>query len=207
VSPDPVRSRARLLRSMNAPHEFAQSFERTLRTTWFSVATYSLAMECSCVECGCVGRGDIRVAACSDPSCCCSATPVNALDDIARRVRSAFESGDVQAFSAMLAPNAQWGAPEQKVPTCQNRQQILEWYQLAYDAGARATVTDVEMHGGNLVIGLQVTGAPRAKKKDQVQVRWQVLGVKDDLVTSICGYQRKGDAVASATSGRTGWTS
>ncbi|HEY5438993.1 MAG TPA: hypothetical protein VIJ99_08820, partial [Acidimicrobiales bacterium] len=89
----------------------------------------------------------------------------------------------------------------------QNRQQILDWYQLAYDAGARATVTDVETHGGNLVVGLQVTGAPRAKKKDQVHVRWQVLGLADGLVTSICGFERKGDAVASARSGRTGWSS
>jgi hypothetical protein len=132
---------------------------------------------------------------------------VQSLDELGRRVRNAFESGDLHAFSALLAPNAQWGAPEQKVPTCQNRQQILEWYQLAYDAGARATVTDVETHGGNLVIGLQVTGAPRAKKKDQVQIRWQMLGLTDGLVTSICGYERKDDAVASARTGLTGWTS
>ncbi len=163
-------------------------------------------MDRSCADCGCAGRGRVRVEACPDSSCCCAGTPLQPQSGLGDRVRAAFESEDLHALGDLLAPNAQWGAPQQRVPTCQNRQQILDWYHVAYDAGARATVTDVETHGGNLVIGLHVTGLPGTKKRSRVRVRWQVLGVTCDAVTSICGFERKDDAVAHARSGRSGWT-
>jgi len=60
------------------------------------------------------------------------------------RVRSALESGDLDAIRDLLGPGARWGAPEGPGDAgCCNREQVIAWWASARATGARAVVTEV----------------------------------------------------------------
>jgi len=98
---------------------------------------------------------------------------------VADRVRAALEAADVDAFGDLLSPDVQWGAPGDPNPPCRSRRQVLRWYERGRAAGHRASVTDLEVHGDTLLVGLRLeTG----------EERWQVLRVGPEGVTDIRGY-------------------
>jgi ketosteroid isomerase-like protein len=53
----------------------------------------------------------------------------NVMEGLARQVRAALDGGDLAGFSELLDPDVTWGAPEARQPACQNRNQVLRWYQ------------------------------------------------------------------------------
>jgi hypothetical protein len=85
---------------------------------------------------------------------------------LAGRVRSALESGDLDAVRDLLDPGARWGAPEGPGDAdCRNRDQVIAWWASARAAGARAVVTEVTAGPGTLLVGLEVTGTPALARK------------------------------------------
>ena len=88
-----------------------------------------------------------------------------------------------------------WGPPGGPSPPCQNRDQVLAWYQRGRDAGTRARVTGTLVSGDRILAGLKVTGqAADAGEKD----RWQVLTVRRGRITSITGFDDRDEAAACA---------
>lgn len=104
---------------------------------------------------------------------------------IADRVRRALDTGDLDEFAALLSPDVHWGPPGDPTPPCQNRSQVLRWYAKGRAKGRRATVTEVEVHGNALLVGL--------RREDGGQ-RWQVLRVGPDGVNDIRGYEDRPSA-------------
>jgi SnoaL-like domain len=97
---------------------------------------------------------------------------------LAGRVRSALESGDLDAIAELLDPAARWGAPEGPSDAdCRNREEVIAWWARARAAGARAMVTEVTVGAGTLLVGLEVTGTPAARESGGAAGRWQVLGL------------------------------
>ena len=73
------------------------------------------------------------------------------------RVRSALESGDLDAIRNLLDPDARWGAPEGPSDfDCRNRDQVIAWWARARAAGVQAVVTEVITGPGTLLVGLEV---------------------------------------------------
>ena len=69
---------------------------------------------------------------------------------LAGRVRSALESGDLDAIRDLLDHSARWGAPEGPgAADCRNRDQVITWWASARAAGARAVVTEVTAGPGH----------------------------------------------------------
>ena len=102
---------------------------------------------------------------------------------LAERVRSALESGDLDAIRDLLGHGARWGAPEGPGDAdCRNRDQIIAWWASARAAGARAVVTEVTAGSGTLLVGLDVSGTPAAREAGGTARRWQVLTVKGDRI-------------------------
>ena len=84
-----------------------------------------------------------------------------------------------------------WGPPGDANPPCRNRRQVLQWYERGRAAGRRASVTDLEVHGDALLIGLRLeTG----------EERWQVMRVGPEGVTDIRGYEDRTGASANCRS-------
>jgi len=105
---------------------------------------------------------------------------------IADRVRQALDTGDLDEFAALLSPDVQWGPPGSTTPPCRNRSQVLQWYAKGRAKGRRATVTEVEVHGSALLVGLRL---------EDGQGRWQVLQVGPDGVNDIRGFEDRSSAV------------
>jgi hypothetical protein len=115
------------------------------------------------------------------------------------RVRSALESGDLDAIRNLLDPGARWGAPEgPNDADCHNREQVMAWWASARAAGARAVVTEVTFGAGTLLVGLQVTGTPAGGEAGGAVERWQVLTVRDDRIADIRGFDDRNAAAARA---------
>lgn len=118
---------------------------------------------------------------------------------LAGRVRSALESGDLDAIRALLAPDARWGAPEGPSDfDCHNRDQVVAWWAMARAAGARAVVTEVVAGAGTLLVGLEVSGTSAAEEAGGAARRWQVLTVRGDRIADIRGFDDRVAAAARA---------
>ena len=115
------------------------------------------------------------------------------------RVRSALESGDLDAIRDLLDPGVRWGAPEGPGDAdCHNRDQVIAWWAGARAAGARAVVTEVTAGAGTLLVGLKVTGTPAAEEAGGTASRWQVLTLRGNSIADIRGFDDRTAAAARA---------
>jgi hypothetical protein len=117
-----------------------------------------------------------------------------AMEHIADQVKGALQSADLAAYAHLLDPNVHWGAPGDQTFGCQNRNQVLSWYQSGHDAGVRAEVTETIVSGDRILVGMRVTG----RDHDDEPERWQVLTVRDGLVVDIVGYDERIEAADAA---------
>jgi ketosteroid isomerase-like protein len=118
--------------------------------------------------------------------------------NIAQRVKAALESGDLNAIGALLDPDVRWGPPDDPEGGCVNRDQVLDFWRLSRDAGARAAVTEVVEGADTLLVGLAVTGLAPAGDQRNETVRWQVLKLANGLVTDIRGFDDRESAAIRA---------
>jgi SnoaL-like domain len=116
--------------------------------------------------------------------------------EIVERVRAALESAELTAIGDLLDPNVRWGAPDDPAPGCTNRDQVLAWYQRGRTAGVRARVTEMAVHGDQLLIGLRVSGNPAAQAGDGEVDRWQVVRIRSGRIVDIRGFDHRADAAA-----------
>jgi hypothetical protein len=158
-----------------------------------------------CADCGCLVDRGIRLAPCANNECCCAALPIQTMEMLATKVRHAMESADLTAIGDLLSPDAHWGAPEQDVPTCRNAQQVLSWYEVARDNGVRADVTELDVVGERLVVGLKLRSLPDVNTDSEDGLRWQVLSVENGRIAEIRGYESRGEAREFADSGVSNW--
>jgi streptomycin 6-kinase len=125
--------------------------------------------------------------------------PLEALESIAERIRTALEASDLSAFAELLDANVRWGAPDDPSPACQNRAQVLAWYQRGRDAGVRARVSEVAvLDDRTILVGLRVARNAAALENGFEEERWQALTVGDGRVVDIVGFDERSDALARA---------
>jgi len=120
-----------------------------------------------------------------------------AMQDIARTIRVALESADLSAFSDLLDPDVHWGAPNARRPACRNRDQVLTWYQRGKESGTRAHVSEVEVRGNRVLVGLRVSNRDVSNPGAET-ARWQVLTVRNGRVVDIVGFDDRDQAVTHA---------
>ena len=116
---------------------------------------------------------------------------------VAQQVRAALEAADLSAFGDLLDADVQWGAPGAPFPVCRNREQVLSWYRHGIDAGIRARVSEVSVHGDRVLVGLRVTGGQAAGAGGGTE-RWQVLTDRGGRIAGITGFGERDQAVAHA---------
>jgi len=119
-------------------------------------------------------------------------------ESLAQQVRIALETADLSAFGDLLDPDATWGAPDDPSPACQNRRQVLSWYERGKESGVRAQVSEVAVLGDRILVGLRVKGTGATEESGGEAERWQVLTVRAGRVVDIVGFAERSDAVARA---------
>ena len=125
---------------------------------------------------------------------------VRSLEGLARQVRIAYESGDVASFVELLDPNVRWGPPGDPAPPCQNREQVLAWYERGSQAGMTARVSEVSVLGDRILVGLMVADSKASKQRGGAAARWQLLTVREGRVVDIVGFEQKSEALDWAES-------
>ncbi|HVA53263.1 MAG TPA: nuclear transport factor 2 family protein [Acidimicrobiales bacterium] len=118
------------------------------------------------------------------------------MERLARQVRVALETADLDAFSELLDENVRWGPPGDSSPPCQNREQVLAWYERGKASGTTATVSAITVVGDQLLVSLAVRGAEDSRQRVGQATRWQLLSVRDGLVSEIVGFDRRDEAEA-----------
>ena len=96
-------------------------------------------------------------------------------EEIGERLRAALELPDLAAFHDLLDPDVRWGAPNDSTPSCRNRDQVLAWYRRGRDSGRRASVTELVVASGKVLVGLRIRDHRSAAQPDGDTQRWQVL--------------------------------
>jgi ketosteroid isomerase-like protein len=119
-------------------------------------------------------------------------------DVLAAQVKTALVTGDPSAFAELLDPDVTWGAPGASNPTCQNRNQVLRWYERAQQSGVRGSALDVEAIGEWLLVSLSVQGTEGARERGGTTLRYQVLTVSRGRITEIVGFDDKAEALSYA---------
>jgi len=126
--------------------------------------------------------------------------PPDSVAGIAHQLRIALESADLSEFADLLDPKVSWGSPGDPAPLCQNRKQVLAWYERGRDAGVRARVTDVEIVvGDRILVKLVLAGTDAARERGGRAIRWQVYTVRDGRIVDIAGFDQRGEAADYAT--------
>jgi SnoaL-like domain len=125
---------------------------------------------------------------------CREAQVEDGVERLAERVAVALVGADPGQFAELLDPHVTWGAPGDPSPACQNRQQVLAWYQRGRADGRRAQDVSVTRHGDKLLVSMTVTSAD-ATASGQSSPRWQVLTVVDGRIADIRGYDNELDAI------------
>ena len=118
------------------------------------------------------------------------------MDEVAVLVRQALAAEDVSPFTELLDPDVTWGAPGAHNPTCQNRNQVLAWYQRGRDAGVRGSVHDIEVYGDRLLVSMSVTGAENADELGGEVLRFQVFTIRSGRIAEIVGFDDKAEALS-----------
>jgi hypothetical protein len=116
------------------------------------------------------------------------------MEQLAQVVREALQSADLDAYRELLDPLVSWGPPDDDVSGCHNRDEVLEWYELARDSGVRADVVETVVSGDQILVGLIVHPAPPAEDGDGSR-RWQILSVAEGRVKDIRGFEDRDEAV------------
>lgn len=152
-----------------------------------------------CADCGCVVESGRRVALCGRDDCCCAHLPIggeaeSSIDALAQRVKAALESAEPAQFAELLDPNVKWGAAEDPKPSCQNRDQVLRWYERGRGEGTRAHVISVEAHGDKILVQLRVFNLSDPTNEHE---RWQVMACNNGRVVDIRGFESRDEALVS----------
>jgi hypothetical protein len=120
-----------------------------------------------------------------------------ASEHVAARWRAAFAARDLAALEQLLDENVRWGDAEDTPQTCHSRSEVLA--SLAHQAahGASVRVVDVAAGPEAFVIELDVTHRETPEHQRERTV-YQVLTVRNDLVTDIRGYPTRAEAAEAA---------
>jgi len=119
-------------------------------------------------------------------------------EELAEQVTDALDSGNLEAISHLLHPNARWGAPDDDNPTCHNRNQVLNWARQATESGVRARVIEVAVSGDKILVGLKVAGRSALGEPNGDMDRWQVMTVVDGKIADIRGFEDRAEAALRA---------
>jgi len=120
--------------------------------------------------------------------------------DLSVLVKGALESGDLDSYSDLLAPDVQWGPPGDASPPCQSRRQVLEWYARGQRQGRLARNVEVAPKGSKLLVSMEVSSSDASGTRRWID-RWQVLSVEKGRITDIRGYESRADAIAALETG------
>ncbi len=116
------------------------------------------------------------------------------INQVARELRLALETADLSIFGDLLDEKVTWGPPGDPSPPCRSKEGVLAWYERGKLAGGNASVSEVDVIGNQILVGLAIRGIPRARQQGGQAAHWQIYTVRDGHVIDIVGFGQKSEA-------------
>ncbi len=112
-------------------------------------------------------------------------------DNFTARLRSALESGDLDAYGALLADDVRWG------DTCNNRADVLRHLERMRAAGMQSTLRECSAGDNAVLVGFNVS-EPSHEGATRERSVFQVLRLREGLIVDIAGYPSRTEAAEHA---------
>jgi ketosteroid isomerase-like protein len=122
-------------------------------------------------------------------------TDSSQIEQIADSIHAALQTEDLAGYRELLDPSVTWGAPDDTISGCRNRDEVLAWYRRGRANGVRADVTETVARNDKILVGLRVDGNQAAQDVGGNLHRWQVLTVHDGRITDIRGFEDRAAAI------------
>jgi len=111
--------------------------------------------------------------------------------------------GDVDAISAMLAPDVRWHGAGDDHGGCQNREQALHWMTAAIDRGIRVQLLEARALKNDRVLVLLQRSVPREgdPSGEPPSPHGQILTLRDGKITEMVAYPTAEEAAGAGGAG------
>ena len=119
------------------------------------------------------------------------------VDDIARQLQAAMESGDLDAYGALLADDVRWGGEQDTPDACHSRADVLRRLHRMRSAGMQFSVLEVAPAENAILVGLQVN-QPAPDGSHQHRTVFQVMTVRESRIAEIRGFPSRIEAAEHA---------
>jgi ankyrin repeat protein len=103
-----------------------------------------------------------------------------ALAGIARQLKTAYETSDLDLLASLLHPDVRWA------DSCTNSTQVIDWYRRLHAEGTVPTVLDMNVDRDTVVLGLSVSRPAEGARPVPQRVN-QVFTVEDGQIVRISG--------------------
>ena len=116
---------------------------------------------------------------------------------LATRLRTAFNTRDIDALRSLLAEDATWGDDPDADSFCRDRSAIIQHVKRLLDAGVDATIVETTTGARGIAVRLHVQWPDSEDQGTRLQTVHQAYLVTDGLVTEIHGYDDADTALAA----------
>ena len=150
-----------------------------------------------CVDCGCLVERGVRVIPCDTAECCCFELPVaEPMEITAARIRTSFNTRDMDTFRSLIAEDAKWGEDPDHPRTCHSRNDIIATYKRHLAEGVRGRIVETTAGPRGVACLLEVEW-PDPEPQERAPGFYQVFLVSGGLVTRIEGHDEREIALAA----------
>jgi hypothetical protein len=123
------------------------------------------------------------------------------MDDLATRLRTAFNAQDLDALGSLLAPDARWGEDPDGEGFCHDRQDVLGRFKHLLDEGIQARIEETTTGPRGIAVRLHVDWPdPEDQQRPELQTVYMAFLVADGLISEIHGQDDEDSALAAISS-------
>ena len=109
------------------------------------------------------------------------------------QLRTALESGELNAFGELLADDVRWGGPEDTPDVCHSREDVLRRLAGMRSAGMRTSVLEVTAADNSVLVGFKTSGGGGRQR-----TVFQALTLRDGRISDIRGFPSRTEAAEHA---------
>ncbi len=121
------------------------------------------------------------------------------MDDLAERLRSAFDGGDIDTLRSMLAEDATWGDDPESESFCHDRGEVVAHVKRLLDGGVDATIVETATGPRGIAVQLHVDWPGSDDQRPELQTIHQSYVVSNGFVTEIHGHDDAASALAAVS--------
>lgn len=120
------------------------------------------------------------------------------MEDLATRIKAAFNAQDLDALSELLAPNARWGEDSESEGFCHDRGDVIGRFRQLQEEGVHGRVEETITGPRGIAVRFHVDWPdPEDQVRPELHELWMAYFVTDGFVSEIHGQDDREAAIAA----------